>query len=190
MATLETFTSGSKSISVEVSTPAKPARYPAVLVIYGTDGLQRRERVRNCDSGSSPPPWPPRGSSHSFPTISGSTGTAPGVDTAWPALTASRDTWVKCLADAANYADGRPDVLSGKLGIVGFSLGGNLALRLAEALDRKPKGPCRGRFLRPDLDGRRHRRRSGSAPLLALQSTTASTIRSSPRREHGLDQAP
>ena len=39
MSTLETFPSGTKSISVEVSTPTTPGKYPAVLVVYGTDGL-------------------------------------------------------------------------------------------------------------------------------------------------------
>ena len=68
-----------------------------------------------------------------------STGTAPGVDTVWPALNSSQDTWVETLADAARFADGRADVETGKLGIVGFSLGGNLALRLAKLPTAKPK---------------------------------------------------
>ena len=54
-------------------------------------------------------------------------------------LNSSQDAWVETLADAARFADGRTDVEAGRLGIVGFSLGGNLALRVREVAHRHPK---------------------------------------------------
>ena len=68
-----------------------------------------------------------------------STGTTPGSDTVWRSPISALDTWVETLADAARFADGRTEVQAGKLGIVGFSLGGNLALRLAKLPTARPK---------------------------------------------------
>ncbi len=138
MATLETFPSGTKSISVEVSTPTSPGKYPAVLVVYGTDGLNDDHgfgtALRNFAASLAD-----EGFVALIPDYLASTGTAPGVDTVWPALDSFQDTWVETLADAASFADGRADVETGKLGIVGFSLGGNLALRLAKLPTANPK---------------------------------------------------
>ena len=60
MATLETFPSGTKLISVEVSTPTSPGKYPAVLVVYGTDGLNDDHGFGR-RSATSPPAWPTKG---------------------------------------------------------------------------------------------------------------------------------
>ena len=138
MATLETFPSGTKSISVEVSTPTTPGKHPAVLVVYGTEGLRNDQGfgtlIRNFAASLAD-----EGFVALIPDYFQSTGTAPGVDTVWPALDSSQDTWVETLADAARFADARTDVEAGKLGIVGFSLGGNLALRLAKLPAASPK---------------------------------------------------
>jgi dienelactone hydrolase len=138
MATLESFPSGAKSISVEVSTPTSPGKYPAVLVVYGTDGLNDDHgfgtALRNFAASLAD-----EGFVALIPDYFESTGTAPGVDTVWPALNGSQDAWVETLADAARFADGRTDVEAGRLGIVGFSLGGNLALRLAKLSTANPK---------------------------------------------------
>jgi len=138
MATLDTFPSGTKSISVEVSTPTTPGKYPAVLVVYGTDGLTDTHRFGTALRGFSA-----RLAAEGFvaliPDYFQSTGTTPGSDTVWRAPISSLDTWVDTLADAARFADGRSDVQRGNLGIVGFSLGGNLALRLAKLPTASPK---------------------------------------------------
>ena len=138
MATLESFPSGAKPISVEVSTPTSPGKHPAILVVYGTDGLNDDHgfgtAIRNFAASLAD-----KGFVALIPDYFESTGTAPGVDTVWPALNGSQDTWVETLADAASFADGRADVKTGKLGIVGFSLGGNLALRLAKLPTANPK---------------------------------------------------
>ena len=62
MSTLETFPSGTKSISVEVSTPTTPGKHPAVLVVYGTDGLTDDHGFGTAVRPS-PPDWPAKGSS-------------------------------------------------------------------------------------------------------------------------------
>lgn len=138
MATLETFPSGTKSISVEVSVPTSPGKYPAVLVVYGTDGLSDIHGFGTA-LGNFAASLAAEGFVAIIPDYFESTGTAPGVDTVWPALNSSQDTWVDTLADAASFADGRADVETGKLGIVGFSLGGNLALRLAKLSTANPE---------------------------------------------------
>ena len=138
MATRERFHSGTTTISVEVSTPPTAGKHPAVLVVYGTDGMSELHgfgtAIRNFAAGLAA-----AGFVALIPNYLESTGTDPGVDTVWPALAGCRDTWVNCLADAARFADARPDVQSGKLGIVGFSLGGNLALRLAKLSTASPR---------------------------------------------------
>jgi carboxymethylenebutenolidase len=138
MATLATFPSGSKSISVEISTPATSGKYPAVIVVYGTDGLSDVHGFGTALRG-----FAARLASEGFvaliPDYFGSTGTTPGADSVWRSPISSLDTWVQTLADAASFADGRSDVETGKLGIVGFSLGGNLALRLAKLSSASPK---------------------------------------------------
>ena len=139
MATLETFPSGTESISVEVSTPTTPGKHPAVLLVYGTDGLNDDQGfgrlIRNFETS-----LVDEGFIALIPDYLESTGTALGLDIVWPALNSSQDTWVETLADAAGFADGRSDVAAGRLGIVGFSLGGNPALRLAKL----PSGAAKG----------------------------------------------
>ncbi len=64
-------------------------------------------------------------------------------------LRTSQDVWVETLGDAAKYADGRSDVEGGKLGVVGFSLGGNLALRLAKLPTASPRARAVVDFFAP-----------------------------------------
>jgi dienelactone hydrolase len=59
-----------------------------------------------------------------------STGTSPPLTSIPPGTI--RDTWVQAIDDALEYANGRTaDVETGKLGSLGFSLGGHLVLRQA-----------------------------------------------------------
>jgi dienelactone hydrolase len=138
MATLETFPSGTKSISIEVSTPTTAGKHPAVLVVYGTDGLSDAHGF-----GTALRAFSARLAAEGFvaliPDYFQSTDTTPGADTVWRSPSSSLDTWVASLSDAATFANGRTSVEPGKLGIVGFSLGGNLALRLAKLPSAKPK---------------------------------------------------
>src|SRR5262249_5088735 len=67
------------------------------------------------------------------------TGTAPGTTLVREALRTPQSTWVETLADAACFAESRADVQVGKLGVIGSSLGGNLALRLAKLPASSPK---------------------------------------------------
>ena len=155
MGTLESFPSGTKSIKVEVHTPAKPGRYPAVLVVYGTDGLSDDHGFGSAIRGFAAK-LAGEGFVALIPDYFESTGTSPGVDTVWPALNASQDTWADTLADAAAFADARADVKPSKLGIVGFSLGGNLALRVAKLPSAKSKALAVVDFC-ANLPGQRHR---------------------------------
>src|SRR5271165_4214281 len=106
MSTVETFPSGTKSIAVEVSTPTTPGKYPAVLVVYGTDGLNDDHGF-----GTALRAFATRLAGEGFvaliPDYFQSTGTTPGAASVWLSPSSFLDTWTGTLADAATFANGR-----------------------------------------------------------------------------------
>lgn len=59
------------------------------------------------------------------------TNTPAGSQTVFPVISQHRDAWVETLGDCMTYAASRSDVEKANIGLLGFSLGGHLALRLA-----------------------------------------------------------
>lgn len=126
--TTETFPSGTATVRAEVVAPSASGRYPAVIVVHGTDELIEPfgTMIRNFADSLAV-----AGFVALIPRYLDRTRTMPGIPSVWEALSRSQDTWVEVLADAAQFATGRSNVRPGTVGVVGFSLGGNLALRFA-----------------------------------------------------------
>lgn len=129
MSTQETYPGAAGPIPVEVFTPSTAGNHPSVVVVYGTEGMNEPFGTLIRDFATA---LGSAGFVAVIPDYLRSTGTPAGTASVWEALSASRDTWVDSLRSAATFADGRAGANKGKLGIVGFSLGGNLALRLGK----------------------------------------------------------
>lgn len=126
---MDTFQSGGKTIPVEVFLPPGTDRQPAVIVAYGTEGMspQFGPAIRSFAGNLAA-----KGHVVMIPEYFKSTPVTAGIQ-ALEAFRRERDKWVAVLSDAAAYALTRPEVKGGKTGIVGFSMGGHLALRRAKA---------------------------------------------------------
>jgi dienelactone hydrolase len=136
MASHETYPGTAGPVPVEVFSPTTAGDHPAVVVVYGTEGMNEPFGTLIRDFASA---LAAAGLVTMIPDYLRSTGTPAGTNSVWQALDSSRDAWVESLADAARFADGRAGVTKGKLGLVGFSLGGNLALRLAKLASATPR---------------------------------------------------
>jgi carboxymethylenebutenolidase len=130
--TITSFTSGGKSIPAELFAPGA-ANGGTIIVVYGSDGLNDTERG----------PWKTmiegyaeelaqRGFIALIPEYFARTGPVSPID---PALVPEmiqlhRSEWQETLADAVTFAKTLRDVDGSRIGLLGFSLGGHLVLRL------------------------------------------------------------
>lgn len=131
---IDTFKSHGVDVSVEIFSPSKPGRHPAIVIVHGTRGM-----------------YPPFGRSirafaralvHAgyvalIPAYLERTDTPAARDISGDAVVLDafehdRDTWIEALDDCLIYARRRPNVRRDQLGLVAFSMGGHLALRLAK----------------------------------------------------------
>ena len=120
-----TFVSGGKKVTVEQFLPAKPGKYPALLLLHGSDGLadKRGEGYRAAARAITA-----RGYAVLLVHYFDRTGTT----------YADRDTinkhffaWIGTVHDAVAFAAKMPNVDPARLGLVGYSLGGYLSLSAA-----------------------------------------------------------
>ncbi len=112
-------------ISGKPHVPTTGANWPCVVVAHGSAGMNDgfgqliedfcRDLAKSGYLAFSP---------HYFE----STGTSPGA----PSATASDfNSWIEVLSEAITYLEGLPGAAPGRTGLVGFSLGANIALRAA-----------------------------------------------------------
>jgi dienelactone hydrolase len=125
--TTVSITSQTKAMAIDVYKPSASGKHPAVVVAYGTDAL-------NAPWGSQIDEFAgflaENGYVAMIPHYFDVTGTSPGLTTAFASIGTDRDIWVKAIDDALIYANSlTSDVQTGKLGLLGFSLGGHLVLR-------------------------------------------------------------
>lgn len=121
---MPTFSSGDKSIRIDVHEPAAPGPHPAILLLHGSGGNASfwTERIAPYIAGRNIALYVV----HYFDR----TGTAKAsyndiIDgNHFPA-------WLSTIADSLAYIRARPDVDPGRIALVGFSLGAFLALSLA-----------------------------------------------------------
>ena len=134
MPTYKSFPSNGTSISADWYEPSS-APYPVVVVDYGTEGMNSPfdKLINDYCLGLRQ-----EGFAVLRPDYFQSTSTKPGMNGVFISGPSNRfDVWVEVIVDAARYAMGLPQV-TGKLGMVGFSLGANLVLRAAAKNTPKP----------------------------------------------------
>lgn len=127
-ASVETIASAGKSLAVDMFEPATAAGpAPLVLILHGSFGMLPQYRG---DILSFAEALAEKGIGAAIPHYLDSTDTAPGV-AVFDEIDAKSPVWRSACADvlAALAADARFD--SGRIGLLGFSLGGFLALSLA-----------------------------------------------------------
>lgn len=124
-----TFDSGGKTVAVEVFTPTTPGKHPAIVIVYGSEGMNH---PFGGDIRTFAGALAAQGYVALIPDYFARTGTRAGNETALEAFPQHRDTWVQTIGDALTYAAGRADVEKDRIGLLGFSLGGHLALRAAK----------------------------------------------------------
>jgi len=131
---MATFNSGGNPITVDLFLPAVGGLHPAVVVSYGTEGLGV---IQGFDAGAAIRDFAEYLADTGFvvlvPHYFERTQTPPGLQTVLPVYAQYRDEWLDTLGDCLNYAASRTtDVDKTKIGLLGFSLGGHLALHLAK----------------------------------------------------------
>ncbi len=141
------FKSSGIDIPVELFSPTTTPNGGVIIIAYGSDGM----------TDNLTGPWGTmikgfgkdlvdRGFVVSIPDYFQRTVTLPGT-AAFQQIRLHRDLWLTTMADAVSHATSLPDVDASRVGLIGFSLGGHLCLRLratAKALVE---------FFAPELDG-------------------------------------
>ncbi len=148
---ITTFISGGKPIAAEVFQPEK-ANGAVVVLVYGSDGLVDNQHgpwktmIRDYAAGLAE-----KGLTAVIPDYFQRTGTKPGdIDfqkSGAEQIWLHRDEWQATLADAVSCAQGLPGVDAKRAGLLGFSLGGHLALRV------RSRAKALVEFFAPILDG-------------------------------------
>lgn len=117
-------------LRAELFEPSGAGNGAAVVVAYGSEGMTDHL------SG----PWgtmlhefaeklAAKGITVLIPDYLAVTGTEPAPDI-WKLIGTHGGTWQGSIADATAYAQTLPDIMAAKVGLLGFSLGGHLCLRL------------------------------------------------------------
>jgi dienelactone hydrolase len=121
---------GTPPVTGELFVPMTGSNWPTIVVAYGTLAMTPPfdKLIRDfCDELVA------NGYVAIIPDYLAATGTAPTFDAVYSPNGAPKhaDRWVSILRDAQSYAQNLSNVAKGRMGIVGFSLGGHLALRAA-----------------------------------------------------------
>ena len=129
------YLSHGKTISLEPFRPAGAGPFPAVVIAYGTRGMTDPfgKGIRDFATALAA-----HGIYVAIPNYLERTKTAPSSNAAGDAAVieaflAHRDEWIETLGDGVAHVSKLPDVQGGHVGLLGFSMGGHLALRLAKA---------------------------------------------------------
>ena len=120
------FTSNGKSIAAELFRPGGTGASGVIVIAHGTDGLLDPWGDQILGYGEA---LAEKGFIALVPHYFESTGTAPGFRDLRP-IGLHDDTWQQTLADAIANAVTLPGVDAARVGLLGFSLGGHLCLRL------------------------------------------------------------
>ena len=134
----DTFKSHGLDIPVEVFPGAGAGPHPAVVVVYGTRGMNApfgdliRGFAKKLAASGCTAFIPDYFKGTGTPASTGSEGDVVVMTAVQP----SRDQWVATIGDALTYAAAHSDVEADRLGLLGFSLGGYVTLRAA----KRPSG--------------------------------------------------
>lgn len=139
----DTFPSGGKSLPLDVFMPAAPGEVPAVLILHGSFGMLPLYRA---DILSFAEALVEIGIGAAIPHYLDSTGDGPALPMDPGSLARVIDAnhllWRQACLDALTAMAGDVRFDAARLGVLGFSLGGYLALSLA--MDPPAAAPVRG----------------------------------------------
>jgi dienelactone hydrolase len=123
----KTFSSNSQTVTLDVFPETSAGKHPTVLILHGSFGLMPQYKA---DIVSFADALLTQGISSTMPYYLQSTKTEPGIGVL-KLIAGNRLTWRQACSDALTVmaGDDRFDIT--RLGILGFSLGGHLALSLA-----------------------------------------------------------
>ena len=124
---VDRFVSDAVTIDVDVFAPAGSGRHPAAVILYGTFGLLPEYRDDILSFGEA---LAAKGIAAYLPHYFDRTNTAPGPE-AFGAIGRHYAAWRRTCGDALLYARSHALADSGRMGVLGFSLGGHFALSLA-----------------------------------------------------------
>lgn len=126
-ATVETFPSGGSSLSLDVFMPAATGEVPAVLVLHGSFGMLPPYRA---DIVSFAEALAESGIGAALPHYLDATESSPGFGVL-AEIEENHLKWRAACADALTAMAGDARFDAARMGVLGFSLGGYLALSLA-----------------------------------------------------------
>jgi carboxymethylenebutenolidase len=130
MPSTKSFASRGKPVDAEVFDPSGTPNGGFVVIAYGSDGMTDHlngpwaTMIRGYAADLAQ-----KGFTALVPDYFGSTGTQPGPGV-FEQIPVHRDAWEATLSDAVSYAQTLPGVDAARVGLIGFSLGGHLCLRL------------------------------------------------------------
>jgi dienelactone hydrolase len=131
---MDTFNSGGAEIQLEVFRPSSSDQHPVVIVVYGTRGLSAPfgDAIRNFARTLTD-----EGFVVAIPYYFNRTGTPESNSPAGDAevigaFLSHQDTWIDTIKDCTAYVATLADVKGDQIGLLGFSMGGHIALRLAK----------------------------------------------------------
>ncbi len=127
MPTKEMFTSSGQPVSMDVYLPPPGGAPPAALILHGSFGLLPQYRA---DIVSFAEALLRQGVASAMPYYLESTKTAPGLDVL-SLIPQNSPTWRQACADALSLISKDRRFDGSRLAVLGFSLGGHLALSLA-----------------------------------------------------------
>lgn len=144
MPTTNQFVSNGIDIPFEFYAPVPATTTPGfVAIAYGTDGMSEPwgTQIRAYASALTH-----RGFAVMIPDYFASTRTSPGP-AAFEVIGGYRDIWQKALADSITYAKANLAIDPGRVGLLGFSLGGHLSMR------QRSYAKVLVEYFAPELDG-------------------------------------
>ena len=118
--------SNGNAIQAELFAPSGAGNGCAIVVAHGSDGMREpwaaliREYAADLAAN---------GFTALIPDYFASTGTAPGVGV-FAEIPVNLRAWQQAIGDALSYAARLPGISASKTGLLGFSLGGHICLRL------------------------------------------------------------
>jgi dienelactone hydrolase len=169
---VETFISEGRSIAVETFLPPSPGRHPATLILHGAFGLLPEFRS---DIVSFAVALVSLGHVAVLPHYLDRTGTAAGPD-ALATNAAHLLAWKAACRDALLFMRSQPRVDAGRLGLLGFSLGGHLGLDLAMSPHVGPRVKCVVNFFAPTRAPLLRGDRALLPPVLIQHGTSDSVV--------------
>src|SRR6266567_1254617 len=126
VATLVRINSHGTSVQAELFSPAGASNGGAVIVAYGADGLTEpwATMIREYASELAVKCF-----NALIPDYFEKTGSTPGVHI-FSEIPANLHRWQEAASDVVSYAKTLPGISASRIGLLGFSLGGHLCLRL------------------------------------------------------------